>query len=133
MKPQHAYQQSRHVGVPRVDMILSLYDEVCDRLQRAQQGDAAAKSKCLTEAKIIVSGLALGVDAASGELGSHFIRLYEFVLHCLASSEPRFVDALEVMQILREGFHGARAQALTLERNGVIPPLDRNHSIQAMV
>ena len=128
------YEQNKNVGWTRIDLILALYDGILSQLERArtllERNNPAAAGLLLARARIGIGTLAAG-NTSSGELGAGFLRLYEFIMHCLA--EPRadkVVDAIRVLHTLQEGFQAVRKEAQDLERAGVIPALDRTHALQ---
>jgi flagellin-specific chaperone FliS len=132
MKARIAYEQIRRTGMPRVDMILTVYNAIIERLEQAQQAPADQAEKLVAEARLAVSGLAIGVAQQADEVGVNLLRLYDFVLYCLRQDAARIADALGVMRTLREGFQAIRPQALEMERSGIIPPLDRTHAVQSL-
>ena len=76
---------------------------------------------------MIVVGIASGLPACRDETTINFLRLYEFVAHQLAVRTPDSVAAaMQVLGTLRKGFEKVRTQALSLEAEGKIPPLDRD-------
>ena len=136
-----AYRQQRQPSLPRIDLILTCYDTLIEHVERAREGMSAVSEDSrghLAKAQALVTALASGLDPKAGEpkageLATNFLRLYEFVSHCLADGSPaRIGDALEVLRSLREGFETIRPQAADLERSGQIPPLSKTaHLVQA--
>jgi flagellin-specific chaperone FliS len=131
MKAHQAYQQNRQFGLTRIDTILGLYDGAIERLEKLTQADAVKAQRLTAEVRMIVAGFASGVAHYPGELAGNFLRLYEFVLHCLDTN--KISDALQIVHTLHEGMQTIRTLALELERNGTIPPLDRSHAVHAVV
>lgn len=134
MKAYQACQQQ--IAMPRIDLILTLYDGALERLQRAralraQQPDEARR--LLQRVQLIVGGIASGMDPAAGDVVANLHRLYEFIVHSLAEeSDDSLRGAQEVLQTLRDGFEAVRGQAIDLERRGEIPPLDAPTTVQAI-
>jgi flagellar biosynthetic protein FliS len=136
MNPYKAYQQNRAAGQTRIDIILSLYDEVTGRIEKAlaaqEQQDHAAVKRQLAASNLGVAGLANALNANGGEMAVNFLRLYDFVVRCLAEqSAAKLKAALDVLHTLREAFATIRPQAVAMERAGEIPPLDLVSSFQA--
>jgi flagellin-specific chaperone FliS len=136
MNAYKAYQHSQNLGLARIDLILSAYDGVKQRLEQARAalaGNPEEARKRLLQARLIISSLASATVANTNDVGNNFARLYEFILHCLESpSENSILDALQVLTTLQEGFQTIRTQALELERQGHIEPLERTHSVQTL-
>jgi flagellar secretion chaperone FliS len=136
MNPYTNCQQSRILGLTRVDMLLALYDqailcteEARDALKRA---DLPASKNLMARARLLVLGLAAGVDVSQGELPRNFMRLFDFVATRIASEKPEDLDAaLGILRTLRSGIQGIREEANELERKGAIPPIAANHRLEA--
>jgi flagellar protein FliS len=133
MTPRTAYEQNRRLGTPRIDMILKVYDGIIERLEKGRHAPAAQARTLLADVRIAVSGLLIAAGQSSEELSRNFQRLYDFVLHCLDEGTARIEDALSVLCTLRESFQAIRAQAVEMERSGIIPPLDREHVVESLV
>jgi flagellin-specific chaperone FliS len=136
MTGHRAYRQQTQVGGTRIDLILELYDRALANLDRAvaalAQGWPGQAQALRGEVQLIVSGLAAGIDPTD-ELSRNLLRLYEFVAHQMTLSTPDALPAARgVLQSLRDGFDAARPQALELERQGAIPPLDRTHTVHVV-
>lgn len=131
------YQQNRVAPLPRIEVILALYDGLIERIETARSLLAASphESRQLrARCKVVLSGLAADVGADGGPNGQNFVRLFEFVLHRLDQGTPASLgDALDILRILRDGFQTVRPQALELERLGHIPPTDQITTVQALV
>jgi flagellin-specific chaperone FliS len=127
MNPYRAYQQQAHSAWLRIDMLLALYDGAIGKLEAARAAltkrDGAAARKHLDKARLILAGLVSAVDPAQGDMGTQFLRLYEFVHHAVGVGDaPSVEGALRVLRTLREGLEAIRPQAAQLERSGQIPP-----------
>ena len=134
MHAHRAYQKQRHVGTTRIDHILILYDEALDRLDRAekglQAGNASTANTAASQVQMIVTGLAAGMTA-SDPLSIDLLRLYEFVTDRLSRpSVENLRDSAKVLRTLREAFESIRDEARRMEREGLLPPMDRTHDIQ---
>ena len=132
MTPRTAYEQNRRLGTPRIDMILRVYDGIIERLEKARHAPADQARTLLADVRIAVFGLLIAAGQSTEDVSVNFQRLYDFVLHCLDKGADRVDDALSVLCTLRESFQSIRAQALEMERSGVIPPLDREHAVQSL-
>jgi len=135
MNPYRAYQQNRAAGQTRIDIILSLYDQVIGRVQKAiaatDRHDPAAVKHQLAACSLGVGGLANALSTNGGEMAVNFLRLYDFVVRCLEEgTASRLKAALDTLQTLRDGFATIRPQAVEMERAGEIPPLDLVSSFQ---
>jgi len=138
MRAFAAYQQTQNLPTTRIDLILALYRQALDLLERAGAALAIGQKENalshLAKAQMIVMALATGIPANPDEPGKNFLRLYEFVSHQLTQGTADAVaDAAKVLRSLQDGFQSAREKALELEQQGKIPPLgtDRLISITA--
>ena len=109
-------------------MLLSLFDGACDRVADAAESmmgaDEEVARRLRARARLVILGLWSGVDDRSEE-SANFVGLYQFTANALASGTLEEVrGSLEVLRTLREGFRGIRDEAVDLERNGAIPPID---------
>jgi flagellar secretion chaperone FliS len=134
MQGYAAYKQTQDLRLTRIDLILTLYRKALDHLDQAAKSLADEKDADalphLTKAQMIVVGLASGLPAYQDESATNFLRLYEFVAYQLAQRTLQGVAAAaNVLHTLLKGFEGARDQAVVLELQGKIPPLDRDHLI----
>jgi flagellar biosynthetic protein FliS len=133
--PYTAYQQQGIASLTRIDLILALHDGAIERLEQAmaalKQNTAADVQPFLKKAELGVLGLANGVDPSAGELQITLLRLYEFVIHCMKEGSPEKLEsALQVLQTLRSGYQEVRPEAVRLEREGAIPPIDSVRLLQ---
>jgi flagellin-specific chaperone FliS len=136
MNPYKAYQQKQAVGQTRIDIILSLYETLIERLQKTltslRQGNEAEVRKQLAACNLGLAGLASAVEGQGGEVASNFLRLYGFVARRLEEAdESSILAALNVLRTLHGAFAEIRTQAVAMERSGEIPALDRLPSFQA--
>jgi flagellin-specific chaperone FliS len=136
MHVHQAYQQQRKRSMSRADLVLTALDGAMDRVREAKRlggEQPEVAQRLLSEAQLIVSGTAVGIDPAVGDVAANLQRLYEFVGHCLAErSGVRLQAALEVLQILREAFAAVRSQAVQMERDRQIPALDQSGLVQVL-
>lgn len=136
MQPSRAYQQ-RAARMSRIDTILGLYDQALAKIDQAGQaladGNAAGARVNANKAKLALSGLVCAIQGNADELSLNLLRLYEFVAHNLAELRPdSLAAARQILRTLREGFDAIRDEALRLEREGVLPPLDRSHTLRTL-
>ena len=121
----------------RIELIVTCYRKAIERIRRARQlltdGDRPAALTLLAEAQLVVSGLASGHAGAADSVTVNFLRLYEFISHSLAQAAPTNLDAAEkTLAALLETFESIREQCVTMELDGGIPSLDREHAVQVM-
>jgi flagellin-specific chaperone FliS len=138
MNPYEAYKRSQNQMMPRIELTLGLYRKAIENLDRArqaltQQNREAARS-CLLKTQLIVTSLSAELPAYRDEAALNFLRLYEFVAHQMTLETVEAVDAsLKVLRPLLEGFEAVREQALLLERQGMIAPLDQVRQVSVNV
>lgn len=133
-----AYQNQGSECLPRIDLLLTLFDATMHKLEQTREAlarnDQAAAKPLLLWAQALVGGLAAGVIPDSGDIADNCLRLYEFTLHRLASGTLDAVeDALRVLRPLHEGFQGIRDEAVKLERAGKIPVVRNLAAFEATV
>jgi flagellar secretion chaperone FliS len=137
MNPYRAYQQQQSLtGWSRIDMLLALYDGAIERLDKAiallNQGQDKAAEPLLIRVQLIVGALVSGMAENGTETQANLYRLYEFVLHSIRTGGlDNLRAAKNTLSTLREGFQGIRAEAVHLERNGTIPPMDVLRNVHA--
>jgi flagellin-specific chaperone FliS len=129
-----AYQQARNPPLTRVDLILTLYRKALDHLTQARVALAGQRPDealpCLSKTQLIVMGMAAGLPAYKDEAALNFLRLYEFVAYQMVQGTLASVDAAaRVLQTLLKGFETVREQAVSLELQGKIPPLEGDRII----
>ena len=137
MNPYAAYQEQSSPSWTRIDMLLALYDGAVQRCEEAlaalEQNDEKTANKKLFKARLIVMGLVSGVVADGDPVTTNILRLYEFALHVLEKGGTDNVRAaLDVLRVLREGFQKIRPEAVDLERQGVIPPINSTSTVRAL-
>ena len=140
MKQQRlgTYQGHGAVSWTRIDMLLALYDAALLELEKAriahdQADHLLAKRHCIKALRVICQ-LRSGVDPHYGDLSRQFDRLFEFVTTCIAGgSVANVADAVTVLSTLREGFEGIREEAVEMEKNGTIPPLEFTPTLEKLV
>ena len=135
MRPHEAYAQNKQNSMPRIDLILALYRMALDRLDRATalltQKQMESARPFLAETQVIVSSLSAGLAGNTETSAANFFRLYEFVTHSLSQGTTADIAAArQVLATLLEGFDAVRDQAVALEVEGKIPPLDREYQVQ---
>jgi flagellar biosynthetic protein FliS len=136
VRAYQAYQQNRSAGQTRIDTILSLYEAILERLERARAAlrrhDSATAQKELDACAFGISGLSAAFNPHSGELALSLMRLYDFAVRCLGQADEAGVEAaLNTLRTLYEAFAAIRPEAVHLERSGQIPPLAHAYTIQA--
>jgi flagellin-specific chaperone FliS len=125
------YKQAQTIRPTRIDLILGLYRNALEFLGEARaalaENRSGAVKPLLLKTQMIVMGLASGLPAERDEVALNFLRLYEFVSYQLVQGTPESIDAATgVLRTLMERFMAVREQAIALELQGKIPPLDRD-------
>ena len=138
MRAHQAYRKSREVGTPRIELILSLFDQAIVRLEQAQalveKDPNSLRAKTLAaQVQSIMCGMSAGI-VNRDPLSVNMLRLYEFVTHRVSQpSVGSFRDAAKVLRTLRAAFESVRGQATMLERAGEIPPIDAVSGVKVTV
>lgn len=138
MNPYAAYREMAAAATPRIDLLLSLFDGAIERIDASlldlRDGNTAAAMTRLARAQLIVSELAAGVRPdINPDLNITILRLYEFVVSQLASTDPASLrSARSVLNTLRDGFQAIRSEAIELERAGQLPPADAVMAVSAL-
>lgn len=137
MNPYQTKRQPAAVAATRIELLLALYDGAISRMNQAieclRTGDRFQAVTLMSKTQLIVTALAAGVKIeVDPEMGSNYLRLYEFVTHLLTQPEIRRLrDALKVMETLREGFESIRDEAIAMERRGEFVATDRLKALYA--
>lgn len=137
MNPHLAYQRQSPPSWTRIDMLLALFDGGIERCEQAleamERQDERATRNLLHKARLIVCGLASGVISDGDPVTTNILRLYEFALHVLKEGGVEEVRGVRnVLSILRDGFQKIRPEAVALEREGVIPPIQEAAMVRAL-
>lgn len=137
MNPYATYQRQTAPSWTRIDMLMALFDGGVERCEQAlaalERQDHRAAKNLLTKARLIVLGLASGVVLDGDPVTTTIVQLYEYAQHALGQGNVADVrGALNVLRILREGFQKVRAEAVDLERRGLIPPINNTSTLRAL-
>jgi flagellin-specific chaperone FliS len=124
-----AYKNAQSLPKSRIDTIIALYRKALSHLDRARatllSNDSSAATTHLLKTQTIVMALASNLPAYKDEAAINFLRLYEFVAYQMKRGGVANVDAAaKVLRILLTGFEAKREQALALELQGKLPPVD---------
>lgn len=135
MHAHAAYRKQQTIAPARIDVILGLYARALDQLDAAEKaivaGDRLAAQTAAGQVQMIVAafGAELSVD---DPLAVTFLRVYEFVASRMADvTVDNLRAAAKVLRPLQEGFQTVREEALRLEREGQLPPLDQRPTLLA--
>jgi flagellar secretion chaperone FliS len=134
MQGYAAYKEAQNSPMTRIDLILTLYRKALDHLSlaRAALGDHRPEKALphLAKTQLVVLGMAAGLPGHKDEAALNFLRLYEFVAYQMVQGTLEGVDAADkVLRTLLKGFETVREQAVSLELQCKIPPLDRDHLV----
>ena len=134
MRAFDAYKQSQNLPMTRIDLILAVYRKALDSLGKARAALADKKPDAarpfLLGAQMIVMGLTSELPAYKDEAAINFLRLYEFVSYQMVQGAIENVDAAEkVLRTLLIGFEKVRGEAVALEMQGKIPPLNQSRLV----
>jgi flagellin-specific chaperone FliS len=135
MQAHSAYRKQQHVVPARIDHILALYDRGVERAESAAAalaaGDESAAGTAAAQLQMIVAAFTSELSA-DDPLSVNLLRLYEFVAHSASELTIESMQAAaKVLGTLREGFQAIRDEALRLEREGHLPPLDQTRMVLA--
>jgi flagellar biosynthetic protein FliS len=132
------YQKQQPINTTRIDLLLALYDGAIERLTNAvaalKVNDRARATPMIARVQLIVCELAAGVRPdINQEMGTNFLRLYEFIVHQLKTPEiANLLAAIKVLNTLREGFEHIRSEAIQLERSGQLPQVQPDLTLQVI-
>ena len=124
--PYRIYQQHQVQNATRIELLLGLYDKAIQHLTQARQeidqGNVSMATPLILQAQVIVYALAEGVDLQYGEIAQNMLRLYEFILYRLGSTDTHNIgDAIQVLTTLREGLWEIEPKAKAMELGGKLP------------
>lgn len=121
-------------NMTRIEMLIEVYQFAIDQLVAAneliQQGDETMVDGLLLRAVNAIHAIYSGVDV-NDEIGFNVARLCHFVT--VRIQERKLDDAIMVLQNLKSGFEGIKAEANQLEANGIIPAIDRVQEVQVSI
>jgi flagellin-specific chaperone FliS len=128
MNPYEAYRQRSAPAHTRIDTVLSLYETLIDRIEKAiaavERKDDETAKKQVAACTLAAASLMSASVGRVGELAVNLQRLLDFVIRQLAAPTPaNLKSAALVLRTLHEGFAGIRERAIKLERDGEIPPI----------
>lgn len=113
-------------GWTRIDMLLAIYDRGITAIRGADEAknenDPHRQARHTLEAQKCILALHGGLNPDESEVALNVARLLNFVLLCL--EQQRFSDAVQILEQLRSGFEAIHDDAVKMEREGKIPPLD---------
>ncbi len=128
MTPYNLYRTRAATGWTRIDMLLAIYDAALRALDEAlaamtAQGQAAPQVRLKAQQFVLL--LLEGIDESAGEPAPSIRRLLLFVLDRMQEgTKSSWHDARKVLALLREAFQQVASEAVRLEQQGAIPPLD---------
>ena len=133
-----AYGEQRANGWSRIDMLLALYESGINKVKSAieatEAGDQLAANNHRLRTMKVVQGIAAGLDIDDSEVVNSIASLCEFMSHALeVGSMEQLLATEKVLITLRDGFKSIRAEAVALEKNGDIPPIDSTSAFQFTV
>ena len=136
-KRNESTTNQRALSWTRIDMLLALYNAAINHIQQAQaamdDNDERAARRSRMKALRIVVALRAGLNPEYGELVEKLESLCHFVETCLeAGSREDLASSIRVLNTLREGYEGVREEAVKLESDGTIPPLQMDSAVQRM-
>jgi flagellin-specific chaperone FliS len=128
MNGYSVYKKHQTTPTTRIDLILQLFRKAMENLTRARAALSDNQTERarphLASTQLIVSALASELPAYKDENSVNFLRLYEFVAHQMTVGTIESIDAaVKVLTPLQEGFETVRAEAVAMEMQGRIPPL----------
>jgi flagellar protein FliS len=139
MDPLSVYKKNSSLettigSMPRVDVLLSLYDRAIQHLEDSiaalRLQDTNKATRLTMKARLTVLGLIAGVIPNSVDVADNLLRLYQFVLSAAEDGKlEKMQGGVNVLKTLREGFEGARSEAIRLERTGAIAPVTFSSSM----
>lgn len=123
MTAHSAYRKVKDAPLPRVDVVLTLYERLTERVRQARElleTDPARARLVIDRCRLGVAALAGGMEPVEANLS--FLRLYEFILHRLEIGTAAALIEIEgILRTLQEAFEEVRPRALEMERAGQLP------------
>ena len=122
-------------GWTRIDLLLALYDNALERLDRAEgsfhAGESGAVVAQLVKTQNVLMALAAGVCVeVSPETNTNLLRLYEYMVTELTRpSLVAIANVRRIMSTLREGFEAVRVEANEMERTGQLASAERAQAV----
>ncbi len=116
-------------------MLLAIYDKGIAAIRAVQEAvatnDQATYAARITEAQKCVLAIHGGLKPDEHDVAYNIARLLNFVL--LKLEEKEYGEAARFLELLRKSFAEIYDEAVALEQQGVIPPLELTQSTGALV
>lgn len=128
MSPHFAYQRSAAAAWSRIDLLLTVYDVGLQCAQAALQAARSGDLEAMTRQRLRFYRVLLQIlDGLDGEhVTSRNIQRLALYLFDRSNDggEDDWLSIVRVLQTLRDGYAAIREEAVQLEEQGVIPPVD---------
>ncbi|MBL8817653.1 MAG: hypothetical protein JNL58_16625 [Planctomyces sp.] len=129
MNPHHLYKDQNRFSWTRIDMLLVVYEQTIDAIQRGADAIAAGRTNELISIRLRTMKCLVtiidGLNQNAGDTPQQILRLCLFVLDQVETDElESWQSALKIMQTLYDGFQGIQDEAREAEHRGEIPALD---------
>ncbi len=132
-----AYTRKSQPTVSRVEIIIATYRKAIECIGRAkamaEQDQADGVQNLVTQVKFLITNLASGMAGATDDTAVNFLRLFEFVHHCLNHPTLANLESAEKpLRTLLEAFEAIRDKAIAMEQQGLIPSLADENQFKAL-
>jgi flagellin-specific chaperone FliS len=131
MNPKHKFisaYQAQPTKWTRVDLLIALYRQTVSSLRRLAEAIEMQDTVVLphqTRSVFLLEQIVEGIDPERCEYAHRITSLCEYALNSLQCKD---VDAIKsaaaALAEIQDGFQHIRSDAVALEGNGTIPPLD---------
>ena len=131
MSAAQIYNQQQSNGYSRIELLLLAYDGTIARIEKAQalmaEDQLNAAQPYLVRAQYLICELMGGLDLQYGQIPENMRRHYLFVLSAtgLGDGELNLAGALQILRKIRDALADVRQEAVSLEQQGAIEPLDQ--------
>lgn len=123
------YQQSQATSWTRVDMLLALYNKTVQTLEAGIASLTAEDSGAFDRHQLMafrcITAIIEGIDPKQGPICENILQLCTYAIRSSAQRDlETWKNALSIILQIRDSFFQIREEAITLELNGEIPPLN---------
>ncbi|MFG0333796.1 MAG: hypothetical protein ACF8TS_10570 [Maioricimonas sp. JB049] len=129
MNPLQAYRKASRNAWSRIDMLLAIYaaalDAARDGARLAQEGNSSELIHKRLRLQKMTLLLLDGIAPEMGDVPRQIQQLCLFILDQITSDDPAaWESAVNILSQLHDAFAQIREEAVQLEAQGTIPPLD---------
>jgi len=123
------YQQSQATSWTRVDMLLALYNKTVQTLEAGIESLSANDTSAFDRHQLMafrcITAIIEGIDPKQGPICENILQLCTYAIRSSAQRDLKsWQNAHSIIMQIRDSFFQIREEAIKLELDGEIPPLN---------